>query len=58
MILLVQAGGYFGIFTAGCAFYTATAELTNEVYRKVRSRTCVRCFAPCSMLSSFMAHPH
>ena len=25
-----------GIFTAGCAFYTATAELTNEVYRRVR----------------------
>ena len=29
-----KAGGYLGIFTAGCAFYTAAAELTNEVYRR------------------------
>jgi hypothetical protein len=30
-----QAGGYFGVATGAIAWYVATAELTNEVYRKV-----------------------
>lgn len=30
-----QAGGYFGVATGAVAFYVASAELTNEVYRRV-----------------------
>ena len=29
----VQAGGYFGVWTAAVAWYIATAELLNSVYR-------------------------
>ena len=32
----VQAGGYFGIWTAGVAWYIAFAELLNEVWFRGR----------------------
>lgn len=31
---LTKAGGYFGVWTAGVAWYIATAELLNSVYRR------------------------
>jgi succinate-acetate transporter protein len=31
---VTKAGGYFGIWTAAAAWYIATAELTNNVYRR------------------------
>ena len=34
--LLWQAGGYFGIWTAGVAWYIAFAELLNEVWFRGR----------------------
>ncbi len=32
--MLMQVGGWFGVFVAAIAFYIAFAELTNECYRK------------------------
>jgi len=34
--LLWQAGGYFGVWTAGVAWYIAFAELLNEVWFRGR----------------------
>jgi succinate-acetate transporter protein len=39
-----QAGGYFAAATGITAFYAATAELTNEVYRRVSSQ--IRLISP------------
>ncbi len=36
--LWLQAGGYFGVWTAGVAWYIAFAELLNEVWFRGRVR--------------------
>jgi hypothetical protein len=46
-----QAGGYLGVATGAIAWYVATAELTNEVYRKVSAKLTYESHYPGSFLS-------
>ncbi len=51
--LLWQAGGYFGVWTAGVAWYIAFAELLNEVWFRGRVSSATQLSVGLLFLCSF-----